>query len=141
MEKVIKVKRISKIQQNSNLETTINPYGIGFTANPKTLIEMEANQFLTEKQIKELKNVENIKIVYTPKVEILDKKEKEYLKNVIKPFRNRVTGIAKYSNGENEYICISYKDDVPTDLADFKKNSMYKNMIKEKEYTLEELGL
>lgn len=79
------------------------------------------------------------------KQEILDKKEKEYLINFIKPFnvilisKCETNGNTKYhlvikikNNNDNEYIYL------PT----FNKNSkMYKNMKIDKEYTLKELGL
>lgn len=81
------------------------------------------------------------KKVYEYKPEILDEAEKRYLRNVIRPFRDKVTYIRKfvYSTGdakidivvENWYICL------PT----FPKNQMYKNMEDDKKYTLEELGL
>lgn len=80
--------------------------------------------------------------------EILDEKEKEYLKTVIRPFRNRVEYIKKIKDyTKNEYIAIYIKsingsesgERVP--LPYFKKNTMYKGMEEYKEYTLEELGL
>lgn len=83
----------------------------------------------------------NYTTVYEYKPEILDEAEKRYLKEVIRPFRDKVTYIRKFvcSTGdakidivvENWYICL------PT----FPKNQMYKNMEDDKEYTLEELGL
>lgn len=84
--------------------------------------------------------------------DILDRKEKEYLQNVIKPFRDRVKSIAKqnYTNGY-DYISISVSypindcfDCFGTDslfLPVFKSGTMYKNMEIEKKYTLKELGL
>ena len=85
-------------------------------------------------------------------LDILDRKEKEYLQNVIKPFRDRVKSIAKqnYTNGY-DYISISVSypindcfDCFGTDslfLPVFKSETMYKNMEVEKKYTLKELGL
>lgn len=82
--------------------------------------------------------------------DILDEKEKEYLGNVIKPFRDRVTKIAKLETitGGAFYICIFIKSNVPSalsfntiELPAFAKNTMYKNMQFDVEYTLEELGL
>lgn len=84
------------------------------------------------------------------KEDILGKEEKEYLRAVIKPFRDRVTYIKKVDtyfgcNKNCEYIFgkLSNKDtviDVFT-LPWFPKGSMYKGMELGKEYTLEELGL
>jgi hypothetical protein len=78
---------------------------------------------------------------------ILTDKEKEYLSYVIKPFKDRVFGIAKqdqYVNGY-EYITIMVKeengDHFHMGLPSFKVGTMYKGMELNKEYTLEELGL
>lgn len=83
------------------------------------------------------------------KESILDKTEKEYLSNVIKPFKNKVFYIvkdavlvitpkyafikicAKTSPGMYEYI------NLPTFISD----SMYKNMKLGYKYSLKELGL
>ena len=82
--------------------------------------------------------------------DILDEKEKEYLGNVIKPFRDRVTKIAKFETirGDAFYICIFIKATVPNalsfntiELPAFAKDTMYKNMVINTGYTLEELGL
>lgn len=75
-----------------------------------------------------------------PKKEILDDVEKEYLRNVIKPFKNRVKCIVKISYGYKEYIIISLSEEEIC-MPSFKKNAMYKGMEKRKRYTLEELGL
>lgn len=83
--------------------------------------------------------------------DILDEKEKEYLRNVIKPFKDRVKSIAKQNDTDSyEYISIgvSYlinkRNGCDTDyiwLPSFERGVMYKNMEVEKKYTLEELGL
>lgn len=74
------------------------------------------------------------------KVEILDKQEKEYLRAVIKPFRDKVKYIGKnFSNG-SEYISINVNGEFVI-FPYFKKGTMYKGMEQNKEYTLEELGL
>ena len=74
---------------------------------------------------------------------ILDDVEKEYLSNVIKPFRNRVFYICKVDEGKRFYMEITL--DNGTDfifLPYFKSSSkMYKNMKLNHKYTLEELGL
>ena len=78
---------------------------------------------------------------------ILDEVEKKYLWNIVKPFKDRVTGIIKRSYCNYEHIRIkgrSIFDDYNyfiTELPDFKKGSMYKNMEIDREYTLKELGL
>lgn len=84
-------------------------------------------------------------------LDILDRKEKEYLQNVIKPFRDRVKSIVKQNDTDSyEYISIgvSYpinkSNGCDTDyiwLPSFESGTMYKNMEVEKKYTLKELGL
>ena len=83
--------------------------------------------------------------------DILDKQEKEYLRNVIKPFRNRVKYITKETE-INAYESIVmdvinplnasfYFGTEYINLPYFKQGTMYKNMEVGKKYTLEELGL
>lgn len=83
------------------------------------------------------------KTVYKCKEEILDEVEKRYLKDVIRPFRDRVNNIRKvksYINNKSEYIIISIgKESII--LPYFDKNTMYKDMRLDKEYTLKELGI
>ena len=74
----------------------------------------------------------------------LEKEEKEYLNNVIKPFKNKIENIEKckfYQDGLEEFISIRIKNNYSIDLPNFKKNTMYKKMKIGKAYTLEELGL
>lgn len=84
-------------------------------------------------------------IVKLPKP-ILDDVEKEYLSNVIKPFKDRVNYIIKTENSLGEYIAIHlrlytcWRPDV-TLLPEFEKGTMYKGMEINKRYNLEELGL
>lgn len=73
--------------------------------------------------------------------EILDETEKEYLNNVIKPFREKVTSIQKDGNRLREYIKICIKHDANIGLPDFETDTMYKGMKIYKQYTLSELGL
>lgn len=116
-----------------------------YALNPEGKFEIVKNK--NRKFFKKLPNdftgtleVENGYIV---EKEILDDVEKEYLKNVIKPFRNRITSIGKSSvlYEEKEFIYIETKEDADTFFPYFKKNTMYKGMEAGKRYTLEELGL
>lgn len=75
------------------------------------------------------------------KEEILDQIEKEYLRAVIKPFRDNVKYIKKNYHIEYEYITIYIKNDCNICFPNFKKGTMYKGMENNKEYSLEELGL
>lgn len=74
------------------------------------------------------------------KKEILDDIEKEYLRNVIKPFRDKVKYIKKNNGKFGEYITICVIGEL-VNFPYFKKGKMYKNMITDKKYTLKELGL
>lgn len=71
---------------------------------------------------------------------ILTEKEREYLSNVIKPFRDRVEFIGKCECSEKQFIGITVKDGSIL-LPLFEKNKYYQNMEDNKKYTLEELGL
>ena len=81
--------------------------------------------------------------VYEYKPEILDETEKRYLRGVIRPFKDKVKYIKKYFSRTvgKEYLQVKLKEDRPMNLPYFEVNAMYKGMKKEKEYTLEELGL
>lgn len=77
---------------------------------------------------------------------ILNDKEREYLSAVIKPYKNKVTFIAKSKDSyEAKYfISIVVNGNYGREaihLPWFKGNAMYKGMKIGKEYTLEELGL
>ena len=83
--------------------------------------------------------------VYEYKPEILDEAEKRYLKGVIRPFRDKAEYKVKYMVlksfcSDEAYISIKLENDI-INLPVFEINTMYKNMEKDKEYTLEELGL
>lgn len=74
--------------------------------------------------------------------DILTAKEKEYLSNIIKPFRNKVENIKKYDLAIGiESIVILIQNGTPIYLPNFEKDTMYRNMEIYKSYTLEELGL
>ena len=81
--------------------------------------------------------------VYEYKPEILDEAEKRYLRNFIRPFKDKVTIVKKYFSPTRGkyYIQIRYKEDTPTNFPYYDNDTMYKGMKKDKEYTLEELGL
>lgn len=73
---------------------------------------------------------------------ILDDVEKAYLSAVIKPFRDKVRFIMKYTFSEkNEFLAIDICKDTDIVLPNFIKGTMYKGMEADKAYTLEELGL
>lgn len=75
--------------------------------------------------------------------DILDEKEKEYLSNVIKPFRDEIDCIFKHKNDMTfkSYISIKLKDKSYVHFPDLKDNKMYAKMELDYYYTLEELDL
>ncbi len=75
------------------------------------------------------------------KEEILDKAEKKYLADVVRPFRSKVRSVYKLASIRNkEFINIQLRDDIFS-LPYFEEGTMYKEMQTGKRYTLEELGL
>ena len=75
-------------------------------------------------------------------VDVLDEVEWRYLRDVIKPFRKRITFIRKeYFSRDCECLCIDVEDGDYMYFPNFKTGTMYKGMIQDKSYTLEELGL
>lgn len=75
------------------------------------------------------------------KSNILDDMEKEYLSYVIKPFRNRIKFVKKIKDLNKYYIYMSLKDDDAMMFPDLPNEKMYKNMVENQPYKLEELGL
>ena len=76
----------------------------------------------------------------------LDKVERQYIKAIIKPFRDKVTGIIKVPNscGEKSYISIRLGNamfDDRVNLPYFNSNSMYLKMETGRMYHVDELGL
>ena len=78
--------------------------------------------------------------------EKLDNVEKRYIKDFIRPFRDDIKFIKKVSTLytlKEQIRIIYYKNGITGEilLPPFPKNSMYKGMKLDKEYTLEELGI
>ena len=73
---------------------------------------------------------------------ILDNIEKNYLSNIIKPFRDRIDYIAKVNlSNRREYILFKMKNYEMISLPFFTASTMYKGMENDKDYTLKELSL
>lgn len=74
---------------------------------------------------------------------ILTDKEKEYLKNVCRPFKDKIEYIKKIKriSCQEEYLLIVIVNDLGVAFPNFKLGTMYKGMEYDKEYTLKELGL
>jgi hypothetical protein len=77
--------------------------------------------------------------------DILDKAEHDYLEAVIKPWKEKVTGIQKWTSDVNtskEFIVIEVEGEkMNIMLPCYPAGTMYKGMETDKRYTLEELGL
>lgn len=110
------------------------------------MILCDGDQNMTRRTGKEYFNAvreHNVKVIYR---DILDKTERKYLKAIIKPFRDKVTGIIKVSTscGEKSYISIRLGNamfDDRVNLPYFNSNSMYLKMETGRMYHLDELGL
>lgn len=78
---------------------------------------------------------------------VLDEVERKYLSEVIRPFKNYVSGITKVKNecetGIKQYIRITVNKYMTEyiNLPYFEENKMYKGMKIDRPYTLEELEL
>ena len=86
--------------------------------------------------------------ILIPDLPLLDKKEKEYLRAVLRPFKGMEISITKMDydddNSDKEYICIEFDDVNYEDglfFPDFKAGTMYRGLKVNQQYTPEELGL
>lgn len=89
-------------------------------------------------------NEDDVICIALKKSDILNEEEKEYLRNVIKPFRDRVfcIGKARYDNVWFISIVVNFnKSKRKTINIPFFKKDIYKNMKENHLYTLKELGL
>ena len=112
----------------------LKEFGIGF------YLENSQNYVYTKEMIAEVKRPIKYKTIYKIEEPILAYKEKEYLSNVIRPFKDEVNALVKMAILKRKYICIKLEKDCVY-LPYFTKDTMYKNMELNTEYTLEELGL
>lgn len=133
MKKEIKIKNV----RNLNVLTEFG------SNKPILQIEAEVNRLEEVDEYMKLLKSKNVKIVYEVEDEILDEQEKKYLRDFIRPFRDRVDYIEKSSiNNDECYIAISIDDgDDSICLPNFDTNDMYLGMEIGREYSLEELGL
>lgn len=117
--------------------------------NPRGLIKLIREKFGCQIELKsgELPTTAILEWMLQPyKEPILNKAERECLSAVIKPYKNKVTFIAKSKDlyEAKYFISIVVKGNYGREaihLPWFKENTMYKGMKIGKEYTLEELGL
>ena len=73
--------------------------------------------------------------------EILDDTEKRYLKEVIRPFKNKINHISKEECYDGDCFIFIKLENEEINLPYFKKGTMYNGMEEDKKYTLKELGL
>ena len=73
----------------------------------------------------------------------LDKRERRYLRNLIRPFRDKVAYFSKCQDKDldEEYIVIMLTNDDCVFLPNFNKGSMYRGMKENARYSVEVLGL
>ena len=104
--------------------------------------ESKSEKFLKEFNIVKVERPIKYKTIFEKK-EILDETEKEYLKAVIKPFKNKIGTVCKVqtSSGDKEYLIIRLKNKDYMTFPTFEKGTMYKGMKTNVSYTLKELEL
>lgn len=76
-------------------------------------------------------------------IELLTKEEKEYLENLLKPFKEVIDFIKKVNsiNRSVQFIHIKLCNGEVINLPYFNVNEYYKNLEVDKQYTIEDLGL
>lgn len=82
-------------------------------------------------------------VIKLPK-SILAEEERNYLSQVIKPFKEKIQHISKLSSKDGESICIDIRYDWEEDsivLPRFATGTLYKGMEIGKEYSVKDLGL
>lgn len=151
-----KIRDKVKIRKNVTLEEiSRNPFYSCQSDTMKFLLNASFNNFEETFIVKkiwtdncvELNNGFLVNTIILDKVvEILDDKEKEYLKAVIRPFKKDVECITKLTDANGDangmaYIDVFLKNGDHACLPNFKKYTMYKNMEDDKGYTAKELGL
>lgn len=72
---------------------------------------------------------------------ILTDKEKRYLENVLRPFKDRIVYIQKVYLWSKEHIKVQLNHDEAISFPYFETGSMYKDMESDKGYIVGELGL
>lgn len=126
---------------NEEIETKSNQITYYNDCKDKDLAKL-----VIELLCKDIDMLESIKQDYENKEDekqILDEDEKIFLKNISRPFKYKIIYIKKTSDCETEMEYLHFHliggDDFY--LPYFTKGTMYKKMEKEKEYSLQELGI
>lgn len=80
-------------------------------------------------------------------IQILDKVEKRYIRNIVAPFWEKVEYVKKIMDMDSVgcyYITIAYKENGTQHMcfpSFHARSGMYANMVENQAYTLEELGI
>lgn len=144
MKKKIKLKDLTAKQWNDNMGCECNKYkdcnGCRFRYIDCSTSNFESS-WINHKEIFNDKFLDQEIEIEMP--DILNEQEKEYLKAVIKPFRDEIDCIFKHKNDMTfkSYISIKLKDKTYIHFPDLKDNKMYAKMEIDYHYTLEELDL
>ena len=110
------------------------------------IVEFYRENYFTNEERKFITKNCGKKMKLTLEVEepILDEVERKYLSGVIRPFRNKTKDIIKITkfdeDEDKEFLRIDINDEIMY-FPSFKKATMYKGMVLNKKYTLEELDL
>lgn len=128
-----------KIEENltiSQLQSEIDKLSNKVSKEYSNVISNRDKINYLKEQLKKIKEEEKNK-------PIIDETEKKYLKEVIRPFKDKVECIRKLMslNKGKEYISIKIEYEPSVALPFFEVNTMYKGMEASKKYTLKELGL
>jgi hypothetical protein len=100
--------------------------------------------------VKSIKRPVKFETIYEVQHEILDKEEKDWLENVLRPFRKKGVKITIKKSGNDyldgylykwEKLVVIINPGSSLHFPPFKKGTMYKGMEANKKYTLKELGL
>lgn len=144
MKQSIKLKDLTAKQWNDNMGCECNKYkdcnGCRFRYIDCSTSNFESS-WINHKEIFNDKFLDQEVEIEVP--DILTKEEKEYLSNIIKPFRDEIDCIFKHKNDMTfkSYISIKLKDKTYIHFPDLKDNKMYAKMEIDYHYTLEELDL
>lgn len=94
------------------------------------------------KNILKIERPVQYKTIYEAPKQILDKEEKEWLEKFLRPFKNwDIRFLKTQSLNDGEFLLIQIGIVSTIKLPPFEKNTMYKGMELDREYTLKELGL
>ena len=137
--KMEEVATLLGVELEEEFRINVSPLGFKLTKSGLLYWSNASQMWERSRAIEELL-IGQYEIIKIPKP-ILDDKEKEYLSNVIKPFRDKVISISKKSANYGEFIDILIDEAEDIYLPYFKKGTMYKGMETDRRYTLKELGL